>query len=199
MSRERAPGQERHLRAGADVEDAVGIEPGEAAMGLQRGVLDTLGREGALIGDGGLRRARPRRRRTRHAFPRRCCAAASATRFAVRLVGMDDRRARRDRLLGIEHRRQDLVVDLEPAAAFLGGGFGLGDDGGDLLPDEADDVVEHAGVVGVHPVLLVPRGREQRSGASSCVSTACTPGTASAARLVDRDDPARADAASAAA
>ena len=46
--RERAPGQERHLRAGADIEDAVGIEPGEPAMGLQRRVLNTLGREGAL-------------------------------------------------------------------------------------------------------------------------------------------------------
>ena len=63
----------------------------------------------------------------------------------------------------IEHRRQDLVVDLEPAAAFFGGGFAVGDDGRDLLADEAHDVVEHAGVVGIHPVLLVPRGREQTS------------------------------------
>ena len=52
---QRAPRQERHLRAGADVQDAVGIDPGEAAMGFQRGVLDALGGEGALIGDGGLR------------------------------------------------------------------------------------------------------------------------------------------------
>ena len=39
---QRAPRQERHLRAGADIEDAVGIDPGEPAMGFQRGMLDPL-------------------------------------------------------------------------------------------------------------------------------------------------------------
>ena len=53
--RQRAPGQERHLCAGADIEDSIGIDPGEAAMGFQRGVLDPLRRERTLIGDGGLR------------------------------------------------------------------------------------------------------------------------------------------------
>ena len=40
---QRPPRQERHLRAGAHVEHAGGVDPGEAAMGLQRGVLDPLG------------------------------------------------------------------------------------------------------------------------------------------------------------
>ena len=54
--RQRAPRQERHLRAGTDVEDAVGIDPGETAMGFQRGVLDALGGERTFVGDGGLRK-----------------------------------------------------------------------------------------------------------------------------------------------
>src|SRR5260370_22402390 len=56
--RQRASRQERRLRAGTDVEDAGGIDPGEAAMGFQRGVLNTLGGERPLIGDGGLGKRR---------------------------------------------------------------------------------------------------------------------------------------------
>src|SRR5947207_14128911 len=52
--RQRAPRQERHLRAGADIQDSGGIDPGEAAMGFQRGVLDPLGRERFLVVDRGL-------------------------------------------------------------------------------------------------------------------------------------------------
>ena len=140
------------------------------------------------IGDGGLRQRGSRRRRIRRGFPRRCCGWRCATRCCRRLVAVDHRRARRDRLLGIDHRRQDFVVDLEPPAAFLGGGLGLGDHGGDLLPDEADDVVEHAGVVRIHPVPLVPRGREQ---AVRRVLEASAPRARRERRappLVDRDD-----------
>ncbi len=50
--RQRAAGQERHLRGGADIEHAGSIEPGEAAMGLQRRVLHAVAVEGRLIGDG---------------------------------------------------------------------------------------------------------------------------------------------------
>ena len=46
---QRAPGQERHLRAGADIEDSVGIDPRQPTMGFQRGVLDPLRREVTLI------------------------------------------------------------------------------------------------------------------------------------------------------
>ncbi len=77
-----------------------------------------------------------------------------------RLIRVDRRRAGGDRLYRIDHRGQDFIVDLEAAAAFLGGGFGLRDHGRDLLPDESDHRVEHAGVVGIHPVLFVPRGRK---------------------------------------
>ena len=95
---QRAPRQERHLRAGADVEDAVRIDPGEAAMGFQGGVLDALGGEGAFIGHRG-------------AGKRGCDIAEFAVAFsddiALRvgdavlggLVGMDHRRAGRDGLL----------------------------------------------------------------------------------------------------
>src|SRR5215204_7641242 len=37
---EHAPRQERYLRAGADIQDSVGIDPGKAAMGFQRRMLD---------------------------------------------------------------------------------------------------------------------------------------------------------------
>ena len=70
-------------------------------------------------------------------------------------------RPRCDRLRWIDHRRKDVVVDLEAAAAFFGGSLGLRDHGRHLLPDEADDIVEHAGIVRVHPGLLVTRGGEQ--------------------------------------
>src|SRR5882724_12959179 len=53
--RQRAVRQERHLRAGAYVQDAGGIDPGEAAMGFQSGVLDTLRGERSLVGNSGLR------------------------------------------------------------------------------------------------------------------------------------------------
>ena len=78
-----------------------------------------------------------------------------------RLVAMDHRCARCDRLRGIDHRRQDVIVDLEPATAFFRRRLGVGNDDGNFLADEADDVVEDTGIVRIHPVLLVPRRREQ--------------------------------------
>ena len=105
-----------------------------------------------------------------------------------RLVAVKHGRAGRDRLRGIDHRRQDFVFDLQPAAAFLGGGLGLGDDGGDLLPDEADDIVEHAGVVRIHPVPLVPRGREQAIRRVFVCQHRVHAGDAERRALVDRDD-----------
>src|SRR5260370_19112821 len=53
---QRPPGQERRLRTGTNVENAGGVDPGETAMGFQRGVLDALGRECSLVGDRGLRK-----------------------------------------------------------------------------------------------------------------------------------------------
>ena len=47
----------------------------------------------------------------------------------------------------IEHRRQDLVSDVEQPAGLFGRGLGFGDHRGDALAYEADHVVEHVGVV----------------------------------------------------
>ena len=69
------------------------------------------------------------------------------------------RRARAHRFFGIEDGRQDLVLDFELAAAFLGRGLGIGDDGGDALPDEARDVIEHVRVVGIDAIVFVDRRR----------------------------------------
>ena len=52
---------------------------------------------------------------------------------------------------------QQLVLDLEQPAGFLGGGLGLGDHGGDPLADEAHDIVEHIGVVGIDQMILMRR------------------------------------------
>ena len=62
---------------------------------------------------------------------------------------VQDRRAglhRRDR---IEHRGQELVLDLERAAAGFGRAFALGDHRGDALAGEARDIVEQIGIVGI--------------------------------------------------
>ena len=74
-------------------------------------------------------------------------------------VGVQHRCARAPGLLGIEDRGEDVVLDGEQAAGLLGGRGRLGDHGGHPLPDEAHDVVEHAGVVGVVLAVLVPGGR----------------------------------------
>ena len=52
---------------------------------------------------------------------------------------------------------QELVVDLEQAAGFFRRALGLGHDGGDPLADEADNIVEHVGVVGIHEMILMGR------------------------------------------
>ncbi len=54
---------------------------------------------------------------------------------------------------------QQLVLDLEQAAGFLRGALGFGHHGGDPLTDEAHDIVEHVGVVGVDQMILMGRGR----------------------------------------
>src|SRR5437870_1464402 len=59
------------------------------------------------------------------------------------ILVVQDGRVGFHRLFGIEHRRQDLVLDLQRAAASLGGGLALGDDRDDALADESGDIVEH--------------------------------------------------------
>ena len=62
------------------------------------------------------------------------------------------------RLLRVEDRGQHLVVDLDLAAALLGGAHRVGQHGDHSLADETHDVVEHVGVVGVDQVVGVDRG-----------------------------------------
>ncbi|MGY4481079.1 hypothetical protein ACVWWR_000270 [Bradyrhizobium sp. LM3.2] len=156
-------------------------------MGLQCGVLHTVTVEGSLVSDGGRRE--------------RSCDIAE---FAMRLRGevalgvgdpvrsgavrMNDRCTRRHRFFRVDQRRQKLVIDLQPAAGVLGGGFAVCDDGGDLLSDEADNVVKDPGVLGIHPVLLVPRGRDQHRRRILMRQHRVHAGNAQRRRLVDRDD-----------
>jgi hypothetical protein len=184
---QRAPRQEGHLRAGTDVEDSIGIDPGNAAMGFQRRVLDPLGRERALIGDGGLRQRARDIAKFAVGF-RDDIAACVGDAVCRRLVAVNHRGARRDGGGRIDHRRQDFILNLEPAAAFLGGSFGFGDHRRDLLPDEAGDIVEYFRVVGIHPVPLVPRGREQPVRRVFKRQHRVHAGDAERRALVDRDD-----------
>ncbi len=59
-----------------------------------------------------------------------------------RLV-VHDRRAVAHRQFRVEHRRQDFVIDLQPAATFFRGALAVGDNGGDALADEAHDTIQH--------------------------------------------------------
>jgi hypothetical protein len=119
-----------------------------------------LRRERSLIGDRGLRQRSRDIAEFAMDFGHDIAARVRNAVFGC-LVTVQHGGIRCDRGVRIDHRRQDFILNLEPAAAFLGGGFGFGDDRRDLLPDEADDIVEHTGIVRVHPVPLVPRGREQ--------------------------------------
>ena len=144
--------RERALRAGAHVPAAVLALVGDRAVGLEMDVLHARGRVGVLVDDVGLLEA------LRHVAD---LALQGAEDVAV--VGDDlalvveDRRAGFHGGHGIEHRRQDLVVDDQGAHAGLGRRLALADHGGETLADEAGDVVEHVGVVGVDEMVLVQR------------------------------------------
>ena len=89
--------------------------------------------------------------------PMRAVAASS-------LPPVDRRGAGAQRVLRGEHRVQQLVLHLQRPDAGFRRGHGLGDDGGDPLPDEPHHVVEHPGVVGIVGVQLVLRGGKQLRG-----------------------------------
>ena len=74
------------------------------------------------------------------------------------LVAVQQRSAGGAGRLGVEDGRQHVVLDLDQRRRELGGGHGLGDDGGDPLAAEAHDVVEHPGVVGVVEPAVVAGG-----------------------------------------
>ena len=73
-------------------------------------------------------------------------------------------RARGGGVGGVEDGGEEVVFDVEGAGARFGGALVRGDDGGDTLADEADGVVEQAGVVGVGAGVFVAGGGEQAGG-----------------------------------
>ena len=72
---------------------------------------------------------------------------------------VQDRRTRLHRGFRVEHGGQRLVLDLEQTTGGFGSALGLGHDGRDPLADEAHDIVENIGVVGVDEMVLVGRRR----------------------------------------
>ena len=145
-------GRERALRAGAHMPAIVLALVGDRAVGLEMHVLHARGRVGVLVDDVGFLEA------LRHVAD---LALQGAEDVAV--VGDDFALVVEDRRAGfhgghrIEHRRQELVVDDEGAHAGLGRRLALADHRGQPLADEAGDVVEHVGVVGVDEVVLMQR------------------------------------------
>ena len=75
------------------------------------------------------------------------------------LLFVQDRRVRLHGHFRIEHRRQQLVFDLEQAAGCFRGALGLGHHRRDPLADEAHDIVENVGVVRIDQMILVRRRR----------------------------------------
>ena len=142
---------ERGLRTGANVQPSVLAAPGDRPVRFKMDVLNARGGIGHLVhGIGGLEAVR-------HAADLAVDVDKDVALFLASLV-VEDRRFGfhcRDR---IEHRRQYFVGDVEQAAGPFGGGLALGDDGGDPLADEAHDVVENVGVVGVDQMVFVERG-----------------------------------------
>ena len=144
---------ERHLRRRANHEPLVLVEPPVRHVRLDRAVLDALQLEGLLEDLLGLRE---------------CCVDVGGAAFDVRRevaqgirdadrVGLvvDHRGAVLHRLGRVEHCRQDLVGDLDPAACLFGELRRLGGDRCDPVADVPDLVVEADLVpgVGVRPAL----------------------------------------------
>ena len=77
---------------------------------------------------------------------------------------MDHRCSGLHRLLRVKDRRQDLVVDLDPAAAFLCGGLAIGHHGRYPLSDVPHYIVQHVGVVRIDEVVVVDGGGVQTPG-----------------------------------
>ena len=128
--------------------------PGDRAVRLEMHVLGAGGRIGHFVDGVGLGEAM-------------LDIADLAMDVDIDIVAKGDALIVQDRRGGlhgrfrVEHRRQKLVVHFEQPARFLGGAFGLGHHRRHPLADEAHDIVEHVGVVGIDHVILVGRGRVQ--------------------------------------
>ena len=104
---------------------------------------------------------------------------------------VQDGRARRERGLGVEHRRQRLVLDVDQLGRVLGERARARDDGGDGLADEAHAVErEHVPRAGLG---LRPRrdGRRERRQVAQVLAADDERDAVERARprAVDRDDP----------
>ena len=145
-------GDERRLRARPHMQPAVVAPPGQRAVRLQMHMLRARGRIGHLVDGVGLLEAL-------------LDIAELAMDVDIDVVAerhalvVQDRRARFHGDFRIEHRRQQLVLDLQQPAGGFRRAFGLGRHGGDPLPDEAHDIIEHIGVVGIDQMILMRRRR----------------------------------------
>lgn len=92
-------------------------------------------------------------------------------------------------LLGVEYRRQHLVLHDEPPAALFRRPGGVGQDRGDALAGEADGAVEEAGVVRIHERVGVDRRAEPPARYVLPGVDPVHAGNRECGGLVDRDDP----------
>jgi hypothetical protein len=116
---------EHPLALRGEVDAALGGR-GERALGLEEQVLDPLRPPHAL--DDVLARGERRRR-----VP----AAEDRSRQEVLVRGIHARRAGRQRLLDAQHRRQHLVLDLDPRRRGAGRDLAVGGDRGEDVPHAA--------------------------------------------------------------
>ena len=139
--------QERHLRAGTQVQHAAVIDPADGGVRLQVRLLGALGGIGALVDDVRFGKAGFDVADAAVHLARDIVERIAYARFRPLVV--DQRRAVFHRVFRLEHRRQDVVVDLELAAAFFRRRFAVGHNRRDPLADEAHHVVEHQRIVGI--------------------------------------------------
>ena len=128
------------LALAGDVQPAVGQRRGEAGLGFEEQMLDALGPPHAADhmgrgGQGGLDVAAP----------------VVGLRQQVVVLGVDARRARLDRVSGIERRQQGLVIDFDQLGRLARNPRRLGGDRGDDVADAARLLAfgDEAGPVGV--------------------------------------------------
>ena len=155
---QRVAGEERDLAAGADHEPPVLVQPSDRPVGLELRVARAGGAPlaahgGRAGGEGGVDVAVPAVDGEDHV------AGGILHPVAGGAIGMDHRCAGTAGELRVEDRGQDVVLDADEPARRLGRRRGLGDDGRDALADVAHHILQHAGVVGIVLMVLVPRSR----------------------------------------
>ena len=84
---------------------------------------------------------------------------ARALNTRVCMLVVQHRRARLHRLLGIENRGENFVIDFDEPAGRFGDAFGVGDNGSHSLADKTRDLVQNERVVGIDAVIVVQGGR----------------------------------------